>query len=235
MKTSRSASSPRSPEPRVSLPPTNTRGRHPGWPVSLGTLRVAAGEVALRPIRLRDAAVWSRLRLRDIHHLEPWEPSAPGSWTDRHAVLSWPAQCTSLRSMARHGHALPFAIILNGRFCGQLTIGNIIRGPLLSAWVGYWVASDAIGGGVATAATALGVDHTLGPVGLHRVEATVRPENHASRRVLTKLGFREEGLHERYLEVAGTWRDHIVYALTREDVPGGLVARLLREGRAHTS
>lgn len=207
-------------------------GRHPGWPAVLGGLRVPAGEVGLRPIRLRDATVWSRLRLRDVHHLQPWEPTAPGTWTDRHAMLSWPAQCTSLRSMARRGHALPFAITLNGAFCGQFTVGNVVRGALLSAWVGYWVAFDAIGGGVATAATALGVDHCFGPVGLHRVEATVRPENLASRRVLAKLGFREEGLHERYLEVGGSWRDHLVYALTEEDAPNGLVTRLIRAGRA---
>jgi ribosomal-protein-alanine N-acetyltransferase len=216
--------------PRTTAVSTNTR--HPGWPATMGGLRVAAGEVGLRPVRLRDAAVWSRLRLRDVHHLEPWEPTAPGSWADRHTMLSWPAHCTSLRSMARTGHALPFAITLDGEFCGQFTVGNVVRGALLSGWIGYWVASDAIGGGVATAATALAVDHCFGPVGLHRVEATVRPENLASRRVLAKLGFREEGLHERYLAVGGIWRDHLVYALTEEDAPDGLVTRLIRTGRA---
>lgn len=207
-------------------------GRHPGWPDSVGPLRVAAGEVALRPIRLRDAAVWSRLRLRDAEHLQPWEPNAPGTWTERHALVNWPAHCMALRSMARQGQALPFAITLDGEFCGQFTVGNILRGALLSAWVGYWVAAHAVGGGVATAATALGVDHCFGPVGLHRVEATVRPENLASRRVLAKLGFREEGLYERYLLVDGVWRDHLVYAIVQEDVRHGLVDRLIQAGRA---
>jgi ribosomal-protein-alanine N-acetyltransferase len=208
------------------------RGRHPGWPARLGPLQVRAGEVALRPIRLRDGAAWSRLRLRDVHHLRPWEPSAPGEWDDRHALLSWPGQCGSLRSLARQGLALPFAITLNGTYCGQFTVGNVVRNALRSAWVGYWVTSDVAGGGVATAAVALGVDHCFGPVGLHRVEATVRPENAASRRVLVKLGFREEGLHERYLDVDGAWRDHLVYALTEEEAPDGLVTRLIRAGRA---
>jgi [ribosomal protein S5]-alanine N-acetyltransferase len=208
------------------------RGRHPGWPAKTGPLRVAAGEVALRPIRLRDGAIWSRLRLRDVHHLQPWEPTGPGTWDDRHALLSWPAHCATLRSIARRGQALPFAILLNGQFCGQFTVGGIVRGALLSAWIGYWVASDATGGGVATAAAALGVDHCFGPVGLHRIEATVRPENVASRRVLAKLGFREEGLYQRYLDVGGSWRDHLVYALTEEDAPDGLVTRLIRTGRA---
>jgi len=84
-----------------------------------------------------------------------------------------------------------------------------------------------------TAAVALVVDHCFGPVGLHRLEATVRPENVASRRVLAKLGFREEGLFERYLDVDGAWRDHLVYALTIEEVPrGGLVGRIRDAGHA---
>lgn len=221
----------------MSLPgnAADSHGRHPGWPARLGRLRVPAGVVALRPIRLRDAGAWSRLRLRDVQHLTPWEPSAPGTWTERHAMINWPTQSSMLRSMARRGLALPFAITVDGRFCGQVTVGNIVRGALQSAWVGYWVTADLNGGGVATAATALCIDHCFGPVGLHRIEATVRPENAASRRVLDKLGFREEGLHERYLNVAGAWRDHLVYAITVEEQPDGLVTRLIVAGRAQPS
>ena len=62
-------------------------------------------------------------------------------------------------------------------------------------------------------------------VGLHRIEATIRPENHASRRVMEKLGFREEGLRKRSLHIDGAWHDHICYALTVEDVPNGLMPR----------
>lgn len=206
--------------------------RHPGWPARVGRLRVRSGLVALRPIRLGDGPAWSRIRLRDEEHLLQWEPSAPGSWVDRHRLLAWPGHFRALRSLARRGIALPFAITLDGRFVGQLSVGNVVRGSLLSAWVGYWVAADATGSGVATAAAALGVDHCFGPVGLHRVEATVRPENTASRRVLAKLGFREEGLHLRYLDVGGVWRDHLVCALTVEEVGAGLVARVVRSGLA---
>jgi ribosomal-protein-alanine N-acetyltransferase len=77
----------------------------------------------------------------------------------------------------------------------------------------------------------MAVDHCFGPVGLHRIDATVRPENIASRRVLAKLGFHEEGMFRRYLNVEGAWRDHLIYALNPEDLEMGLTERLVREGR----
>lgn len=209
--------------------------RHPGWPARLGPVKVAAGEVGLRPVRMRDGATWSRLRLRDKDYLRIWEPEAEGTWEERFTPMAWPVLCSGLRATARRGQALPFVITLDGRFAGQLTLGNVVRGSLRSAWVGYWVESSAAGGGVATAAVALVVDHAFGPVGLHRVEATVRPENAASLRVLAKLGFRDEGLLQRYLEVDGAWRDHRLLAVTRDEVGPGLVTRLIRSGHAHQS
>lgn len=208
------------------------QGRHPGWPAKLGPLQVAGGLVEVRGPRLWDGSAWSRIRLRDREHLERWEPSAPGTWDDRNATLAWPGQWSSLRALARRGMTLPFVITVDGELAGQVTVGNVIRGSLCSAWVGYWVASHVIGGGVAPAAVALVIDHCFMSAGLHRIEATVRPENTASLRVLEKLGFREEGLFRRYLDVAGDWRDHLCFAVTTEDIPDGLVYRLLADGRA---
>jgi [ribosomal protein S5]-alanine N-acetyltransferase len=205
-------------------------GRHPGWPVRLGPVWVAAGQVALRPVRLRDGSAWSRLRLRDEDYLRAWEPDAEGAWAERFTTMAWPVMCSGLRASARRGQALPFTITLDRQFAGQLTLGNVVRGSLRSAWVGYWVESGAAGGGVATGAVALAVDHAFGPVGLHRIEATVRPENVASLRVLAKLGFRDEGLLQRYLEVDGAWRDHRLLAMTRDEVGAGLVPRLILSG-----
>jgi ribosomal-protein-alanine N-acetyltransferase len=205
---------------------------HPGWPESVGPLRVPAGVVRLRPVRLRDAAQWSRIRLADRAHLEPWEPATGVDWEVRHSVTSWPAVCSGLRSEARKGRMLPYVIEVDGQFAGQLTIGNVTHGALCSAWIGYWVASDFTGRGVATGALALGLDHCFGPVMLHRAEATVRPENVASRAVLAKVGFREEGLLRRYLEVDGAWRDHLLVAITVEEIHGSATSALVRDGHA---
>jgi [ribosomal protein S5]-alanine N-acetyltransferase len=206
--------------------------QHPGWPMVVGPLRVPAGVIRLRPVRMRDGAHWSRIRLADCAHLQPWEPSIDSDWTVRHTISSWPTVCSSLRSEARKGRMLPYAIELEGEFCGQLTIGNVTHGALRSAWIGYWVSSSVTRGGVATGALALGLDHCFGPVMLHRVEATVRPENLASRAVLAKVGFREEGLMRRYLQVDGDWRDHLLVALTVEEVAASVTSALVRGGHA---
>lgn len=212
--------------------PENTESRHPGWPARLGPLQVAAGSVAARPIRLRDGREWSRVRLRDRAYLENWEPTTYGGWAERNASWSWPAQWMTMRTLARRGQYLPFVITLNGGFAGQITVGNMVRGALRSAWIGYWVSSDVAGRGIATAAVALVVDHAFGPTGLHRLEATVRPENTASLRVLEKAGFRQEGIFRRYLDVAGAWRDHLCFAILAEEIGEGLVAKLVAAGRA---
>ncbi|TFV61082.1 N-acetyltransferase [Mycobacterium sp. PS03-16] len=214
------------------MSPVRSSSAHPGWPTPVGPLRVAAGVVRLRPVRLRDAGPWSRIRLADRAHLEPWEPATGVEWQQRHAFSSWPSVCSSLRSEARKGRMLPYVIEVDGEFCGQLTVGNVTHGALRSAWIGYWVAREKTGGGVATAALALGLDHCFGPVMLHRVEATVRPENLASRRVLAKAGFREEGLLKRYLDVDGGWRDHLLVAITVEELRVSATAALVHAGRA---
>ncbi|ADG79851.1 [ribosomal protein S5]-alanine N-acetyltransferase OS=Tsukamurella paurometabola (strain ATCC 8368/ DSM / CCUG 35730 / CIP 100753 / JCM 10117 / KCTC 9821/ NBRC 16120 / NCIMB 702349 / NCTC 13040) OX=521096 GN=Tpau_3266 PE=3 SV=1 [Tsukamurella paurometabola] len=202
------------------------------WQVRLGPLRTAAGTVELRPIRARDARQWSRLRLLNRAELQPWEPSGEVDWTRRHAASAWPPLCSSLRSQARSGTLVPLVIEVNGEYGGQITIGNITRGQLQSAWVGYWVDRRFTGRGVATTAVALAADHCFHRLGLHRVEATVRPENAGSRAVLSNSGFREEGVLRRYLHVDGAWRDHLLMGLTAEEIPDSMVARVVRSGRA---
>jgi ribosomal-protein-alanine N-acetyltransferase len=171
------------------------------------------------------------IRLRNEQWLSRWEATPPGiveirlSWEERQTLGVYTQMLRSLRRQARQGTSLPFAVTYQGRLAGQLTVGNVVRGAFNSAYVGYWVDAGVAGRGVMPTALALAVDHCFSTVGLHRVEANVRPENAASRRVVEKLGFRQEGLHERYLAIDGAYRDHIGYAMTVEDVPEGLVTR----------
>jgi ribosomal-protein-alanine N-acetyltransferase len=181
------------------------------------------------------------IRLRNEGWLSTWEATPPGvtamplTWSERQTLGVFTAMLRTLRKQARQGTSLPFAITVEGRLAGQLTVGNLVRGAFNSAYVGYWVDSHVAGRGVMPTALSLAVDHCFGPVGLHRVEANIRPENAASRRVVEKLGFRKEGLHERYLAIDGAYRDHIGYAVTVEDVPEGMVNRWRQWGRGGRS
>jgi ribosomal-protein-alanine N-acetyltransferase len=126
---------------------------------------------------------------------------------------------------ARTGSAVPLAVRVDGRFAGQVTVDNIVRGAKRSGELGYWIDRSVAGRGLATLAVALVCDHAFGPMGLHRLQADIRPENGPSQALVERLGFRREGLLRRYLDIDGDWRDHLTYALLAEDAPAGVVAR----------
>ena len=121
-----------------------------------------------------------------------------------------------------------------GDLVGQLTVGGIAWGSLRSAHIGYWVDQRVAGRGIMPTAVALATDHCFA-TGLHRIEINIRPENIASRRVVEKLGFRPEGLRPAYLHIDGDWRDHLSFALTVDEVPGGLLRRWHESRPAPTS
>lgn len=193
----------------------------PGWPAVLDD-----GPVRLRPLRMRDGAAWVEVRSRNIAWLREWEATPPGAPAE---VPTSPATFVTmtrrLRREARQGRGLPFSIFFDGRFVGQLNVASVVRGSLHSASLGYWVDERVAGRGIMPTAVALVTDHCFWTVGLHRVEVNIRPENAASRRVVEKLAFREEGVRQRFLHIAGDWRDHISYALTREEAADGLLKR----------
>ena len=193
---------------------------HPGWPS-----RLAWGPVEVHPLRRGDAAEWSRLRLANEAWLSPWEPTAAMPWRDRHTPAAYRAMRRVVARRARLGTSLPFAVRVEGRLAGQVTVDNIVRGALRSGYLGYWIDRSVAGRGMASLAVALVCDHAFTQVGLHRLQADIRPENLPSQRLVERLGFRQEGLLRRYLDIDGDWRDHLAYALLAEDVPGGVLAR----------
>lgn len=191
------------------------------WPV---TLREdgPSGSVVLRPLRRKDGPDWLSLRTRNARWLEPWEATSPG---ERPTSATFGEYLRALSAQARAGTTLPFAVELDGELVGQLTVSQIVYGSLCSASIGYWVSQDVAGRGVIPTAVAMAGDYCLAVLGLHRIEINIRPENAPSLRVVAKLGFRDEGVRERFLHIQGQWRDHRTFALTTEDVPEGLLAR----------
>ena len=58
-------------------------------------------------------------------------------------------------------------------------------------------------------------------LGLHRIEAACLTANQASRALLLRRGFREEGLARRYLLINGAWSDHLLFALLSDEAQLG--------------
>jgi ribosomal-protein-alanine N-acetyltransferase len=97
-----------------------------------------------------------------------------------------------------------------------VTISNLLYGPFRSANLGFWVAQRLNGKGLATRAVGEAVEIAFGELGLHRLEAGTLVNNVASQRVLEKNRFERIGLAPRYLQIAGEWRDHLLYQRTAD-------------------
>lgn len=182
-------------------------------------LRLDAEHTALRPLGLDDVAAFTEAVVANREHTAPWEPvhaeahySSGGQLeTIRRDVEAWEL-----------GTGYAFAILDRSdgdRIIGRMALGNVVRGAWRNATLGYWVAAEAGGRGHATAATRLICGFGFEMAGLHRIQPAVIPRNVRSIRVVEKAGFRREGRALRYLNIAGRWEDHDIFAMTAEEWP----------------
>jgi len=189
------------------------------WPVTL----VSKG-VTLRPLSNGDASAWREVRQRNAEWLKRWDATAPPGADNRPRTFG--SMIRTLRRAARAGTQLPFAVEVDGVFVGQISVNNIVRGSAQFASIGYWIDERFANRGITTRGVALAIDYCFNVAGLHRIEIAIRPENSASLRVVDKLGVEFIGMAPRYLHIDGEWRDHLLFGVTREEVPGGLLGRL---------
>jgi ribosomal-protein-alanine N-acetyltransferase len=180
-------------------------------PVLMGT------RVTLRVPRGADFSSWQSLRRQSREFLKPFEPR----WTE--ADLSQRVYATRVRRSreeARAGTDYSFFIFLRERggetLVGGITLSNVRRRAAQFVNLGYWMGHSYAGRGLMTEAVGAALPFVFETLGLHRIHAATLPHNAASRRVLEKNGFREEGYAERYLQIDGKWCDHVLFGLTRE-------------------
>lgn len=143
-----------------------------------------------------------------------------GSWV--HA----PRDATAYAALLRRAHTPTDERVLvcrneDGAIVGTYHLGQIIRGPFRNAYLGYYAFEPYAGQGYMREGLSLVLRHAFGPLGLHRIEANIQPENDASITLVKGAGFRLEGFSPRYLKVGGRWRDHERWAITVEDTRGG--------------
>ncbi|MFI8593782.1 GNAT family N-acetyltransferase [Microbacterium sp. NPDC078428] len=184
----------------------------------------AHGPVSIRLVRAKDARVLQQELLSNRTWLQRWEATSP----DGPVSFDMRLGIRRLLQQYRDGLGVPFVMEYDGLVAGQLNVWGIARGSLSSATIGYWVSERFAGKSITPTSVAMATDLCFTDLRLHRMEICIRPENQASLRVVEKLGFRYEGLRRRYIHIDGDWRDHYAFALTREEVPHGVLDRWVR-------
>lgn len=177
----------------------------------------------MRPLTYSDEDAWRDARRRNASWLVPWDATVPPGGDDRPTTFR--GLVRKLHGNARRGTTYPFAVEVDGKFAGQITVNNVVRGSAQFGSIGYWLDRDFAGREVIPRAVAMVIDHCFTAAGLHRMEVCIRPENSNSLRVVEKLGIREIGYAPGFLHIDGDWRDHRIYAITSDEVPFGLLRR----------
>lgn len=180
---------------------------------------IETDRMTLRLPKSGDHRGWAQLRHESADFLQIWEPT----WARDH--LSKKAFSTRVYAAARAvdtGTGLPLLLIRRAdRQClGAITLDNIQRGPAQTGTLGYWIGAPYARQGFMREAVAAVVHHAFADLDLSRIQAGCLPENKASRGLLEKCGFKYEGVAQSYLQIAGRWRTHVLYANLRNDRRG---------------
>jgi len=183
--------------------------------------------IKLRPLVSSDFPTWQEVRRRNAGWLTPWEPARNPNLPDVvESSEAFAMRCSARERERQLGTGFGFGIFVPDdaaamrhaeRFCGEINLSSVQRGPFQSAYVGYWIDQGQAGHGYMPEAVVLLARFAFEQVHLHRIQISIIPRNHRSRRVVEKLKLRDEGVALRYLEINGVWEDHLRYAFTIEE------------------
>lgn len=180
---------------------------------------IETGRLTLRLPEVRDYIEWANLRRASAPFLDPWEPVRKPDYLSMRAFKTrvvWSRQAITDR------RAFPLLLIRrdDGRVLGGVTLDNIQGGVSQACTVGYWMGEEFARNGYMSEALQACVRFAFNDLDLSRVQAGCLPENEPSRALLEKSGFKYEGVAQSYLQIAGRWRNHVLYANLRGDRRG---------------
>ncbi|MBM9593741.1 GNAT family N-acetyltransferase [Roseitranquillus sediminis] len=182
-------------------------------------VRILTERLILRPPQHADFRAWSTLREASAGFLTPWEPV----WAEDHLTRrSFTNRVYWSNRSINGGTSLPLFLVRRSdeALLGAITLDNIRRGPAQAGTLGYWIGEPFARRGYMAEALGATVQHAFDALDLSRLEAACLPENAASRGVLERCGFKYEGVAQSYLQIAGRWRNHVLYANLRRDRRG---------------
>jgi len=172
--------------------------------------------IYLRYPQMSDFAAWAALRGESHEFLAPWEPTWAADELSRSAFRR---RIRRYQREIRSDMSYPFFVFrkADDLLMGGCTLSNVRRGVTQSAAIGYWIGERYARHGHMYAALTTVLPFVFQVLALHRLEAACIPDNKASRALLLKVGFHEEGRARRYLQINGEWRDHVLFALLEDD------------------
>ncbi len=182
-------------------------------------VRIETERMSLRLPAHSDFRAWASLREHSAEFLQPWEPLWAADHLTRKSFTNrvyWAQRSTA------NGTAVPLFLIRRGdnAVLGAITLDNIRRGPAQAGTLGYWIGAPHTRQGYMLEALSAVSHYAFRDLDLSRLEAACLPENLASRGVLEKAGFKYEGVAQSYLQIGGRWRNHVLYAMLRQDRRG---------------
>ncbi|MGB2874140.1 MAG: GNAT family N-acetyltransferase [Gaiellaceae bacterium] len=180
----------------------------------LSVTELGDGELLLRPLGLDDVP-----RVTEIcqdPEISRWT-RVPDSYTVDHA-RTWIEH--SARAWDKDEASFAVTEVVTGRLVGAIGL-HLQEHFAMQASIGYWVAKDARGRGVATRALRLVARWALEDLGLPRVQLVTDPDNLASQRVAEKAGFRREGVLRQYVQRSGRRGDCVIFSLLPGELDDG--------------
>lgn len=170
------------------------------------------GYTMIRPIlhrpTLADAEDLLAFELTNRAYFEHWINARPASYYALDAVKQAIAQAAHEQN-ADSSHQ--FLIKLEQQIVGRVNLTGMARGHFHKATLGYRIAKEHTGHGIASAAIDQVIDLAFREMGLWRLEATVREENQGSVKVLVRNGFRQFGRARQSLLMHGQWYDLLYF------------------------
>ena len=174
--------------------------------------------ISLRPLVPADFGQYAEVRKRNGEWLTKWEPARLAGQPDpADSYDAFVARCSVRQRERQLGTGYGFGIFCGQQLAGEINLSSVQRGAFQSGYVGYWVDQAQAGHGYCPEAVVAVCRYAFEELALHRLQLSIVPRNRASRRVVEKLGLRDEGVAVRYLQINGRWEDHIRYAITSEE------------------
>jgi ribosomal-protein-alanine N-acetyltransferase len=182
-----------------------------------GQQPVIRGEgIYLRYPRAADYLSWAKLRGDSRDFLTPWEPA----WADDELTRgAFRRRIKRYQKETRLDSAYVFFVLRasDDALLGGCTLSNVRRGVTQCCTLGYWIGARFARQGYMTAAVKALVPFIFKTLGLHRIEAACLTDNEASKSLLARTGFQQEGLARKYLLINGRWADHLLFAQLKEE------------------